>query len=209
MFYQGSSDDLRHVTTRARTPSAEVEAAVVDAAERLLVAEGPSALTVRRIASEAGVAPMGVYNHFGGKDGVVDALFIRGFDGLRAPVRRVGSDDPFEDLAEAGRRYRRLALEHPALYALMFERAVPDYEPSLRAMGHAATSFKQLVTLVHRAMAAGVIVDDDPAEVAQRLWNTCHGAVSLELRGIGFCDDPVANAEATGYCLLRGLQSKA
>ena len=193
----------------ARTPSAEIERAIVDAAERLLVAEGSDALTVRAIATAAGVAPMSVYNHLGGKNGVLDALLIRGFDGLSASMADVSSDDPFEDLAEAGRRYRAFAREHPSHYALMFERSVPDYEPSLLAMGHARATFKQLEVLVQRAMAAGVIAHDDPAEVAQRLWNTCHGAVSLELRGIGFCDDPIANAEATGYCLLRGLQSKA
>ena len=129
------------MTTRTRTPSNEVEAAVVDAAERLLEAEGPTALTVRRIAAEAGVAPMGVYNHLGGKDGVVDELFIRGFDRLRDEFDHVGTDDPLEDLSEAGRRYRRLALAHPAHYAVMFDRAVPDYVPSEDAKAHAAASF--------------------------------------------------------------------
>jgi AcrR family transcriptional regulator len=191
----------------ARTPSADVERVIVDAAEHLLVTDGPDALTVRAIASAAGAAPMSVYNHLGGKNGVLDALLIRGFDGLSASMADVHSDDPFEDLAEAGRRYRTFAREHPSHYALMFERSVPDFEPSLLAMGHARATFKQLEVLVQRAMAAGVIAQDDPAEVAQRLWNTCHGAVSLELRGIGFCDDPVDNAEATAYCMLRGLRS--
>ena len=191
----------------ARTPSADVEQAIVDAAEQLLVDEGPDALTVRAIAAAAGVAPMSVYNHLGGKNGVLDALLIRGFEGLSGAMDGLGSDDPFEDLAEAGRCYRRFALEHPSHYALMFERSVPDYEPSLLAMGHARATFKELEVLVQRAMAAGVIAAGDPAEVAQRLWNTCHGTVSLELRGIGFCDDPGDNAEATAYSMLRGLRT--
>jgi AcrR family transcriptional regulator len=191
----------------ARTPSADVERAIVDAAEHLLVTDGPDALTVRAIASAAGVAPMSVYNHLGGKNGVLDALLIRGFDGLGTALVGVSTGDPFEDLAEAGRRYRQFAQEHPSHYALMFERSVPDYEPSLLAMGHARATFKELEVLVQRAMAAGVIAAGDPAEVAQRLWNTCHGTVSLELRGIGFCDDPGDNAEATAYSMLRGLRT--
>jgi AcrR family transcriptional regulator len=194
---------------RVRTPSAEVERSIVDAAEHLLVTAGPDALTVRAIATEAGVAPMSVYNHLGGKNGVLDALLIRGFDGLSGSMADVGSDDPFEDLAEAGRRYRRFAREHPSHYALMFERSVPDYVPSALAMGHARATFKQLEVLVQRAMAAGVIAEGDTAEIAQRLWNTCHGSVSLELRGIGFCDDPAGNAEATAYTVLRGLRDPA
>lgn len=194
---------------KARTPSADVERAIVDAAERLLVDEGPDALTVRAIATAAGVAPMSVYNHLGGKNGVLDQLLIRGFDGLSAALSDVHSDDPFEDLAEAGRRYRTFAREHPSHYALMFERSVPDYEPSMLTLGHARASFKALEVLVQRAMAAGVIDAANPADVAQQLWSTCHGSVSLELRGIGFCDDAAGNAEATAYCMLRGLAAGA
>lgn len=193
----------------ARTPSAEVERSIVDAAEQLLAESGPDALTVRAIAGAAGVAPMSVYNHLGGKNGVLDALLIRGFDGLGAAMADIRSDDPIEDLREAGRRYRTFARAHPSHYALMFERSIPDYEPSVLVLGHAHATFEKLELLVRRAMDAGVIVPGDPTEVAQRLWNTCHGSVSLELRGLGFCDDCAANAEATADTFLRGLAADA
>jgi AcrR family transcriptional regulator len=51
----------------------------VSAAEAVLVKDGPGGLTVRAVAAEAGIAPMGVYNRFGGKDGLVDALLIIGW----------------------------------------------------------------------------------------------------------------------------------
>ncbi|HEY4993338.1 MAG TPA: helix-turn-helix domain-containing protein, partial [Nakamurella sp.] len=57
-------------TGATRTPSRDIELALVDAAERVLVRDGPGAVTVRAVAIEAGVAPMGVYNRFGGKDGL-------------------------------------------------------------------------------------------------------------------------------------------
>src|SRR6201994_254245 len=71
---------------RARTPSADVERELLAAAETVLVREGPGGLTVRAVAAEAGIAPMGVYNRLGGKDGLVDALLIKGFDRLRLTV---------------------------------------------------------------------------------------------------------------------------
>lgn len=189
----------------ARTPSAEVERSVIDAAEQLLVTEGPSALTVRGIASAAGVAPMSVYNHLGGKEGVLDALLERGFDALHEVMSDLGTDDPYEDLAESGRRYRAFAREQPQRYLLMFERAVPDYEPSAATLGHALATFRQLERLVQRAMDAGVIVDGDAAEVAQRLWSSCHGLASLELHGFSFCDDIRAHQESAAATMLRGL----
>ena len=41
-----------------------MEAALLASAAELLEQEGPDGLSVRRIAAAAGVAPMGVYNHF-------------------------------------------------------------------------------------------------------------------------------------------------
>ncbi len=58
---------------------------------------------------------------------------------------------------------------------------------------------------MRRAMAAGAIVDGDAHDVAQQLWSCCHGAVSLQLRGLGCVDDMVANHERLNDCLLRGL----
>jgi len=193
--------------TSPRTPSTRVEHAIVDAAEELLVEQGPEALTVRAIAAAAGVAPMSVYNRLGGKQGVLDALLVRGFDGLTAALTGIASDDPYEDLLEAGRRYRRFARQHPSHYMLMFERAIEDYEPSVDALQHAQAAFRELELLVRRAIAAGVIADGDPTEIAQRLWATCHGSASLELHGIGFCEDVLAHQEATARTVLRGLRS--
>ena len=193
----------------ARTPSRDVEVALVDAAERVLVRDGPEAVTVRAVAVEAGVAPMGVYNHFGGKDGVVEQLFVRGFHQLREAFADVAGDDAAEDLFEAGRRYRRIALAHPAMYAVMFERAVPDFEPSPGAKSEALASFAELVRLVQRAMDTGVIAEADPVDVAQGIWSLCHGQVSLELRGIGFVEDLDAHHERVMRAMLRGLQAPA
>src|SRR5207248_521667 len=57
----------------------EQSRAILGAASRILSEEGAGALTVRRIASEAGCSTMGLYSRFGGKDGVVDELYVEGF----------------------------------------------------------------------------------------------------------------------------------
>lgn len=189
----------------SRTPSIEVEGALLEGAERLLERGGVDALAVRRIAAEAGVAPMGVYNRFGGKHGVLDALLARGFDELDATLAAADDPDPLGALADAARRYRSFAKTHPALYGLMFDRAIPGWQPSPAALAHAAASFGRLAGHVSKAMAAGALAGGDPAEVAQQLWSASHGAVSLELRGIGFVDDIDAHHELLIHALLRGL----
>ena len=59
-----------------------MEAALLASAAEILETEGPDGLSVRRIAAAAHVAPMGVYNHFDSKYGIVEALFIQGFERL-------------------------------------------------------------------------------------------------------------------------------
>ena len=158
---------------------------LLTAASRLLATEGPEALTVRRIATEAGCSTMGVYSRFGGKDGIVEALFVEGFQGLAAAMDAGGeTGDPLADLTGCGMGYRRFALAHPTSYSVMFERAVPGYEPSPEAGAIAYGAFDRLVRQVRRAMDAGALVAGDEQEVAQRLWSMTHGWMSLELRGL-------------------------
>src|SRR5215510_5015621 len=105
------------VGRRSRTPSSEIERELLSAAEAVLVRDGPGGLTVRAVAAEAGIAPMGVYNRLGGKDGLVDALLIRGFDRLRATVEgtlAATADEPDtrSRLLACGVSYRRFALDN-------------------------------------------------------------------------------------------------
>jgi AcrR family transcriptional regulator len=183
-----------------------VERELLAAAEAVLVREGPAGLTVRAVAAEAGIAPMGVYNRLGGKEGLVDALLIRGFDRLRASVEAAGPEqDPWQRLRDCGLRYRQFALANPHFYAIMFENAIPRGHLSDVVMEHAADAFGALVRSVELAAAAGRIAAPDALEVAQQLWNAVHGAVALELKGLVRTPDPAATYEGSLLTLLRGL----
>jgi AcrR family transcriptional regulator len=184
-----------------------MEAALLTSATEILEAEGPDGLSVRRIAAAAGVAPMGVYNHFKSKFGIVEALYVQGFERLRQAMATVEAiQDPYEALRESGRRYRALALAHPMGYQIMFLRAVPGFEPSAQAFEVATQAFGTLVNAVQRAMAAGVIAEAPLTDTAQILWSGVHGWVSLELLGIGFVDDQDAVFDRAYTALLAGLR---
>ncbi|MDH3303159.1 MAG: TetR/AcrR family transcriptional regulator [Acidimicrobiia bacterium] len=153
---------------------------LLDAALGVLQHEGAAALTVRNITERAGCSTTGIYTYFGGKHGLVEAIFLNGFesfDDALTPHYRSG------DLASAGRAYRRWARANPIHYLVMFGRAVPDFEPSERAAERAAQSFQSLVDAVAaRSTADG---DSDPLAAAYHLYATVHGYVMLELVGMG------------------------
>jgi AcrR family transcriptional regulator len=190
---------------RSRTPSAEVERELLAAAETVLVRDGPGGLTVRAVAAEAGIAPMGVYNRLGGKDGLVDALLIRGFDRLRAAIESPDDPDMRTRLRASGLRYREFALANPYFYAIMFEDAIPREHESAEVEEHARACFGALVRAVEMASAAGVIAAPDPLEAAQQIWSAVHGAVALELKGLVLTEDPAATYGAFLDTMIRGL----
>jgi AcrR family transcriptional regulator len=188
-----------------RTPSRDVQSALVDAAEAVLVRDGPAAVTVRAVAAEAGVAPMGVYNRFGSKEGLIDALLVRAFEGLRRAAASHGEVDPIERLRASGIRYRLFALANRMQYEVMFGGVLASGEQSPELAECAGGAFQELVNHVLTGMAAGRLLPGDPTEVAQQIWSAVHGAVTLEMSGRMFAADSEACYLSLLDLLIRGL----
>src|SRR5689334_12551872 len=123
---------------RPRRHGQDTAVRLVDAAERIVEGEGLDALTVRRVAEEVGTTTRAVYSVFGSKDGLFVALGVRAFDLLGAGISSLATtDDPACDLIRAGVDvFRPLVVEHPSLYRIAIQRALP--EPSLAAGFRAA-----------------------------------------------------------------------
>jgi AcrR family transcriptional regulator len=162
----------------------EVSARIHEAAEALLEERGIDGTQVREVAERARTSTMGVYSRFGGKAGLLDSLYRRGFERLRhavEPLRGVG--DASAELEQMADAYRDNALAWPRHYDLMFGRGVPDFEPSEASRAEALAGFQVWVDAVKRATAEG-LVKGRPEENAFRLWAMNHGYVSLEIIGM-------------------------
>ena len=191
--------------TRRRTRSADVGERLVAAAVEILDEQGPDALTVRGVAERAQVSPTGVYNHLGGKDGILSALFVMGFEELRTALDAINLDDPVDAMLEGGRRYRALALRHPGRYALMFEGSGGRWQPTDADRDHAVSGFQALERRVAAGQAVGRFRQGRPTEVAQLVWSAVHGHVSLELRGMLFVEDADESFEHLLEMVVAGI----
>ena len=177
---------------------------LVEAALALVEEGGSDALTVREVATRAGVAPMGVYSRFGGKDGLLEVVFVSGFAQLQETITAARGSDALSRLRNGCLAYRRFAVEHPHLYELMF-RQMLELELSSESLEQAERSFALLVERVEDAAEAGMIAADDPVDVAQQLWNALHGGVSLETIGVSFSPEPERTFAAMLDTMLDGL----
>jgi AcrR family transcriptional regulator len=167
---------------------------LLDTAGSLLTSEGLDALSLRRLAAAAGTSTSAVYALFGGKPGILRALFVEAFTRFGAHMDTVTpSDDPLADILALGRAYRASATADPHLYAVMFGSPVPGFEPAPQDWAQAEATFTPLLDAVRRAVTAGLLIDADPGLIATALWANVHGLVSLEL---GAAIPPQAGAPA-------------
>ncbi|PDP84381.1 TetR family transcriptional regulator [Glycomyces fuscus] len=166
-----------------RKPDPRSRSVLIDAAAGLLAAEGPSALSTRRIAREAGCSTMAVYTYFGGLGGLLSAMVGEAFVRLQEHLTRVAAtDDPVSDLALLGRAFRQNATRNHHLYPLMFGGGfLAGFELSEEDRQHGRYTLRNVTACAERCVGAGRFHPADPELVAHRLWCAVHGFTSLEL----------------------------
>jgi AcrR family transcriptional regulator len=152
---------------------------LLEAALRLLEERGPGALRIRDVAAAAEQSTMGVYTHFGSKQGLLEQLYLHGFRRLEDRLDNVPSEDAQsrEELLAFALAYRAFALDNEALYGLMFERAAPDFVPSDASRLAGLATFEMLAARI----AAWRPESGDPAADAHLVWAAMHGLVTIEL----------------------------
>jgi AcrR family transcriptional regulator len=162
---------------------ADARAAMLVAAARILREEGPAALTVRRVAERVNASTKVIYTRFGGKDGLLDALYIHAFEGLGIVLSQcVEVAEPEPRLRRMCTAYRRYALAEPALYNIMFGDLGRAYEAPVASRRQAWRTFHALRDTVAACLPAARAGEAD--EITRLLWSAMHGVVGLELRGV-------------------------
>src|SRR6185295_610437 len=101
----------------------DLRRALVDAARRLLEAEGPTALSLRAVAREAGVSPAAPYHHFKDKGELLDAVAHEGWDMLNVALTqaRAKATSVKDKMTSLGVAYVCFARDNPSLYRVMYD----------------------------------------------------------------------------------------
>jgi AcrR family transcriptional regulator len=82
---------------RPRRTAEEARAAILDAAERLLIETGPSAIRLQQVAEQVGVAHPTVLHHFGSREALVQAVVERALSALQDDVIAAIEEAPESD----------------------------------------------------------------------------------------------------------------
>ncbi len=164
---------------------------MLDAATRLLVEEGPSALTVRRVADAVNCSTTLLYSLFGGKDGLSNELYLEACARLKSELeaasatvskKKTDSDGLAAILAHA-RAYHQFAKRNPSYYMVLFGDAIAGFVPPVESRKIARESLTVVVDAFDQCMKNGTLPPSNPTTAARLLWAAMHGVVSLELKG--------------------------
>jgi AcrR family transcriptional regulator len=129
----------RYDGSHRRARAAETRTAILDVASRQLLEHGYATTTVAQVAAEAGTSVETVYKAFGGKTGLVRALWERGLTGLgavpapeRSDLMSANETDPARLLHGWGRLTTEVAPEIAPLMLLVRGAAATD--PDMAAL---------------------------------------------------------------------------
>ncbi len=152
---------------------------ILDAASALFLEGGARALSVRAIAKRADMSTIGIYSHFKGKQGILDALFIQAAH-LVADAMEAGdkTEDPKAAMMAAAAAYVDFAEKHAAHYRLFFGESDPDYTPSAEAQDIARAAYKKLLRHAALLLPEGAS-PEKVQETALGFWALQHGFVGL------------------------------
>lgn len=119
-------------------------AEILDAAWAQVRANGLAALSLRDLARTVGMQPPSLYSYFDSKHAIYDAMYAQG---ARAFVEAEPSgelSDPVEGLKQIVRSFVGFCAADAARYLLLFQRTIPDFEPSAESFAIAEGSLERL-----------------------------------------------------------------
>lgn len=153
---------------------------MIAAAREIIVSEGLSALSARRVTDRIGYSVGSLYQSFSSLDDLISHLNQQTLMDMRlamdAALKR-GKKDGMACLKRLGRAYAQFAKDNPVLWRLAFEHRMPAGQTAPKAT---VLQGEALIQLVIEPLAAVTHLSGRQLEtVAQVLWSGIHGICIL------------------------------
>jgi AcrR family transcriptional regulator len=187
-------------------------AAVVHAARALLLSEGPSGLSLRRLASRLDVTAAALYAYVDNKGDLLQAVLEQEFESLSGMFARHVTGDPITRVCSVCWTYVHHARGNARIFRAMF---VPRSEPvPARTSGDLGQRpFEVTLSPLIDGIEQGLLRAQDPQLAQQTLWTTVHGTAAVLLLGAPTSEasalelsDSVIRTVVRGLCTDRGVE---
>jgi len=177
---------------RAQKEVDKIKDNILNQALDVIITDGFSALTMRRLAKEVGMTAPNIYNYFSNKDELFITLTIKGFENLltKLDAEIQLETTPMKRAQAMLKAYLRFGLENSNYYEIMFTSRTPKYLDYV-GTAHESLAKKELevsMLLYQKTMTIlneiadekHITLDDAKVNlVLTTLWSLLHGMVSL------------------------------
>jgi len=167
----------------------ETREMILNAAREMFAEDGFDAVTMRAIAERIEYTPTAIYHHFASKQALLTELCQCDFEGLARHFKGEAiASDPVERILAVGDAYLRFAEQHPSQYRFMFMTVLPRIDYSEQYVREARdnperNAYAYLRDACRAAIERGRLRPeiDDADQLAQILWGSVHGLISLRI----------------------------
>jgi AcrR family transcriptional regulator len=157
---------------------------LIQAGIEILAEEGGGALSLRKVASRAGVSHAAPYAHFADRQDLIAAISTEGFRQLYERIRAVVEANPHDlanRLVEVAWAYVQFAMQNSSLFKVMFSGILEEENKYPEFVNISHKNFLELVYLVQECQQAGLFRPGPADVLALSVWSLVHGFVSLLL----------------------------
>jgi len=164
----------------------DLKNALIKAGVEILAKDGVSGLSLRKVASKAGVSHAAPYSHFADKQALIAAISTEGFRQLYERVSAVAEkykSQPSKQLIEVAWTYVQFALDDRDRFKVMFSGVLEKEREYPEFVAESQRNFQLVKMIVEANQAAGVLRSGPSDLVALSVWGIVHGFIMLFLEG--------------------------
>ncbi len=181
----GQEEQSRRPRRKGRVRVPKLPEEFIEAAFQVCSAEGPDAITARRVARQMNVSAMAMYRHFQNMDHLKAATRNLGFARLSDALTEVytSAKDPQDQLRRAFKAYVSFAQSYPGVYLLMFATGPGPEQFGEENLGIQAA--QQLMNIIVSSL--GLVPPQSDPETEKAVfyaWFLLHGLTVFAISGI-------------------------
>jgi AcrR family transcriptional regulator len=161
----------------------DLKNALIHAGIAILSKEGIQALSLRKVAKQAGVSHTAPYAHFADKQALIAAIAAEGYTKLYEALFAAQNpqDNSLARLLATAHAYLQFALDEPDHFRITFSGVVEAEQDYPEYIEQSKRCFSLVVAVVEDCKLKGLFAGSDTQLVAVSIWSCIHGFVQLLL----------------------------
>ncbi|MFN7645725.1 MAG: TetR/AcrR family transcriptional regulator [Burkholderiales bacterium] len=158
---------------------------LIDVSVEVIDRDGLDALSLRALATRAGVSSGAPYHHFADRAALLAAIALEGFERLEQAMiarRDAAPPDPVSRLDAMGQAYVGFAVSNTGHFRVMFR----DNSPAARNAALSVASqkaYRLLYGVVEECQRVAAAPTGDPGPLVYAAWSLVHGLATLWVDG--------------------------